>query len=261
MSFILDALRKSEHERQRATVPGLSQVPLATPPTAIPRWMFAVIGVLAVAVLALGSAWWRSTHATAPAAQASPSQVVERRVELPAPEAPASPPPRIATMAPSGTVSPAPQAAPTTTRSGAPATEPLLAAAATQTENTSTLEGAVPEASPAAVEDAGTDARGRATQARGGMPAVEQRAEQLPRAVAEPALPSAAALAAEGITVPPLRLELHAYSQRPRDRFVFINGRRYVEGERLPEGPQLMAIEPRGAVLSHLGRRFLLVPE
>jgi hypothetical protein len=33
--------------------------------------------------------------------------------------------------------------------------------------------------------DAGMDARGRATQARVGMPAVEQRREQLPRAVAD----------------------------------------------------------------------------
>ena len=31
MSFILDALRKSEHERQRTSAPGLSHVPLATP--------------------------------------------------------------------------------------------------------------------------------------------------------------------------------------------------------------------------------------
>jgi len=37
-----------------------------------------------------------------------------------------------------------------------------------------------------ALFDAGRDARGRATQARAGMPAVGQRREQLPRAVAEP---------------------------------------------------------------------------
>jgi len=242
VSFILDALRKSEHERQRAAVPGLSHLPLATPPTAIARWMFAVIGVLAVAVLALGGAWWRSTHASAPAAQASPPQVVERRVELPAPELPSSRPAPIAATAPSGTGAPDPQAASTATR---PASESLLAASATEGESASTLEDTVREASPAPIDDAGTDARGRATQG----------------VVAEPALPSAAALAAEGITVPPLRLELHAYSERPRDRFVFINGHRYVEGERLPEGPQLVTIEPRGAVLSHFGRRFLLVPE
>jgi hypothetical protein len=77
----------------------------------------------------------------------------------------------------------------------------------------------------------------------------------------EPTLPSAAALAAEGVTLPQLRLELLAYSERRGDRFVFINGRKYAEGERLPEGPVLEVVQPRGAVLSHAGRRFLLVPE
>ena len=76
-----------------------------------------------------------------------------------------------------------------------------------------------------------------------------------------PALPSPAALAAEGVLLPTLRLELHAFSAQPRERFVFINGRKYVEGERLVEGPQLVAIEPTGAVLTHAGRRFLLVQE
>jgi hypothetical protein len=74
-------------------------------------------------------------------------------------------------------------------------------------------------------------------------------------------LPSAAALAAQGVAVPPLRLELHAYSAQPRDRFVFINGRKYTEGEQTAEGPVIAAIEPRGVVLSHAGRRFLLVQE
>jgi general secretion pathway protein B len=74
-------------------------------------------------------------------------------------------------------------------------------------------------------------------------------------------LPSAAALAAQGIAVPPLRLELHAYSERPRDRFVFINGRKYAEGDVLAEGPQVVSIEPTGVVLAHSGRRFVLVQE
>jgi general secretion pathway protein B len=63
------------------------------------------------------------------------------------------------------------------------------------------------------------------------------------------------------VSLPPLRLELHAFSEQPRDRFVFINGRKYVEGERLIEGPQVVSIEPRGAVLSHAGQRFRLVPD
>jgi general secretion pathway protein B len=66
---------------------------------------------------------------------------------------------------------------------------------------------------------------------------------------------------AEGIALPTLRLELHAFSDRPSDRFVFINGRKYLEGERLFEGPELVTIEANGAVLSQQGRRFLLAPE
>jgi general secretion pathway protein B len=68
-------------------------------------------------------------------------------------------------------------------------------------------------------------------------------------------------LAAEGVPLPSLRLELHAFSAEPRDRFVFINGRKYVEGERLVEGPQVVSIAPTGAVLAHAGRRFLLVQD
>jgi hypothetical protein len=75
------------------------------------------------------------------------------------------------------------------------------------------------------------------------------------------ALPSVAMLATEGVAVPPLHLELHAFSAQPRDRFVFINGRKYVEGDRLVEGPVLVAIEPTGAVLTHAGRRFIIVQE
>jgi hypothetical protein len=63
------------------------------------------------------------------------------------------------------------------------------------------------------------------------------------------------------VALPQLRLELHAFAEQPRDRFVFINGRKYVEGERLVEGPQIVSIERTGAVLAHAGHRFLLIAE
>jgi len=218
MSFILDALRKSEHERQRSAIPGLAQVPSATANPEIPRWVLPVIGVLAAAVLVLGGAWWQSTRgadgATATAAAS------RRTVELP---------------------QPTPQTGATVAPPAAPPRAPL--AEATQPSTSSP-----PAAASTTLEDAATD------------PAVTSD-ESAPAAAREPTLPSAAALAAEGVTVPPLRLDLLAYSERRGDRFVFINGRKYVEGERLPEGLVLEAVEPRGAVLSHLGRRFLLVPE
>lgn len=215
MSFILDALRKSEHERQRSTLPGLAQVPLAAPTAQLPRWVLVLIGVLAAAVLVLGGAWWQSTRA--PAGLAASMPMVERSVELPAPPAAA---PR-----------PLPELTPGLPRAAeavSPARETGLAAAATARSEAAEPSFADPE--PV-------------------------------RAADRPALPSAAALVAQGIALPPLRLELHAFSEQPRDRFVFINGRKYVEGERLPEGPQLVAIERTGAVLSHAGQRFLLVQE
>jgi len=220
VSFILDALRKSEHERQRSAVPGLSQVPLAAPEPQTPRWAVGLIVVLAAALLALGAAWWRQSARAPSEVAAVPT--VERRVEIPPP----SP-----TRAPS-------QAAPS---------RPLSEEAASRQDPALTTAAA-----PSSVGIA--------------APAPEPL---LPRQVAlgndTPTssinLPSATSLAAQGVPLPPLRLELHAYSAQPRDRFVFINGRKYTEGERLPEGPVLESIEPTGAVLSHAGRRFMLVQQ
>jgi general secretion pathway protein B len=212
VSFILDALRKSEHERQRSALPGLASVPVATPHPALPRWVVIVMAMLVTAVIALGVAWYRSVQ---PPAGAARSAIVERPVELPpAPARPAA----------------------------------VLTAPARSLESSALRSG----------EQAVTE-RGESLAAL-----AEPRAETSatpPPADDAPALPSAAALAAQGVALPPLRLELHAFSESPRDRFVFINGRKYVEGERLPEGPELVTIEPAGAVLRHAGRRFLLVPE
>jgi general secretion pathway protein B len=224
VSFILDALRKSEHERQRSAVPGLSQVPLATPQPQLPRWALAVIGMLVAAVLVIGGAWWQSTRVPAEVASSqpdsSPAATVERTVALPAP-------------APRNTASQ--QSAPA--RLPLQDESPLSTAAASSTGSTSGSD----------TDDASLE------------PSPFPRPTNLPDDVV--ALPNVAMLAAEGVAVPPLRLELHAFSAQPRARFVFINGRKYVEGDRLVEGPLLVAIQPTGAVLAHAGRRFMLVQE
>jgi general secretion pathway protein B len=230
VSFILDALRKSEHERQRSTVPGLSQVPVATPQPQLPRWAIIVMGALAGVVLVLGAAWWQSLRAPAEPAGA-PTRIVERDIELPPPSATA--------VAPQSPVS-SRRAAPF---SSAPA--PSLAAAAGESAS-----GA--ESTPTAV--AAPAQPGPAAAAMPGPTRLDVPTDGV-------TLPSAAALAAQGIAVPPLRLELHAFSIRPHERFVFINGRKYVEGDRLTEGPQVVSIAPTGAVLAHAGRQFLLVQD
>lgn len=55
-----------------------------------------------------------------------------------------------------------------------------------------------------------------------------------------------------------LRLDVHVYSEKPEDRFVLVNLQKYREGEQLQEGPLLDAITPDGIVLSLQGQRFLV---
>jgi type II secretion system (T2SS) protein B len=80
----------------------------------------------------------------------------------------------------------------------------------------------------------------------------------------EPARPSAAlppaAAKPAGDDGPPLRLEVFVYSERDTERMVFINSRKYVEGQQVEGKYLLEAITPQGAVLSRDGQRFLLRP-
>jgi general secretion pathway protein B len=55
-----------------------------------------------------------------------------------------------------------------------------------------------------------------------------------------------------------LRLEALVLADSPKDRKVFINGRRYVEGDKLEDGILVERIIEEGAILSHGGHRFVL---
>jgi general secretion pathway protein B len=48
MSFILDALKKSEAERQRKSTPGFADIPDARKSSGAPRWLWALAGLLAI---------------------------------------------------------------------------------------------------------------------------------------------------------------------------------------------------------------------
>jgi general secretion pathway protein B len=56
----------------------------------------------------------------------------------------------------------------------------------------------------------------------------------------------------------PLRLQVHVYSDTPAQRMVFINGRRYGEGDRIEGGAVLERITPDGAVVNQNGQRFTI---
>ena len=74
MSFILDALKKSESDRQRQSGPALYEVKVAPPRSGLPPWAIAVVILLAVN-LVIGL-WLLLRHPgarAAPAAEAAPA--------------------------------------------------------------------------------------------------------------------------------------------------------------------------------------------
>jgi general secretion pathway protein B len=92
MSFILDALKKSESERQRDAAPTLTRAAWAPsrrrePPT----WSLVVIGVLLVALLGLGILAWRGAGnpPAAPAATSVPAEPAATAGAAAVPPAPA----------------------------------------------------------------------------------------------------------------------------------------------------------------------------
>jgi general secretion pathway protein B len=58
--------------------------------------------------------------------------------------------------------------------------------------------------------------------------------------------------------LPPLNIDIHSYDERPAKRYVLINMEKYREGDYLAEGPRVLEILSEGAVMEHMGERFIL---
>ena len=77
-------------------------------------------------------------------------------------------------------------------------------------------------------------------------------------AEAAPALPTIDDVSAVPGGLPEMHVDLHVYATNPQDRFVFVNKRKYREGETLQEGPRIEQITRDGVILNQQGRRFIL---
>jgi len=219
MSFILDALKKSESDRQRHSGPALFEVKVAPPRSALPLWAVAVAALLVVNLAIL--MWMLWPH---PAARSADSSTAATRLAAQGPQAAAA-----GTPAPPPLSLTAPAASP-----AAPALPPTPAVASGAGDNP---DDYAPAAEPAAAPSLSNRVR-RATA--DGVPLYQDAA------------------ATAGASIPQLRLDLHVFAQRPQDRFVMINMHKLREGDSLPEGVHVDSITPEGAVLSYGGARFLL---
>lgn len=118
MSFILDALKKSESERQRQNAPGIASIPASGKGKKSAKWPWLVVGLLAVNLAVLGAIMLK------PDAPSVSSSGAETTTGVPASSAPQRSP-DIAIEAQSSV--PAPAAVPV---SGAPQPQPVFEAAA-----------------------------------------------------------------------------------------------------------------------------------
>ena len=103
MSFILDALKKSEAQRQRADAPALYEMKMAPPRQGVPAWLLVLGGLLLINIVVLSVVLLRGNHSAAPPADANSSATAANApppaaAMIPAPP-PANPP---ATSAPAG---------------------------------------------------------------------------------------------------------------------------------------------------------------
>jgi general secretion pathway protein B len=267
MSFILDALKKSESDRQRQSGPALFEVRVAPPRTRLPLWAIAIALLLLVN---LGIVMWlllrHQTHgatADVSAMTAAGAPSAGAAAGTPAPAAGASIP--AANPALAGT-----SAQPPTVAASAPApsgTAPELSGTAPGPLSGAPLTGAAsaavstpPAASPAAAPTAGATAEG--TNPSDYAPAEEPSGPVLGSHVRR-GTASGVPLYQEltttpGTQLPQLRLDLHVFAGRAEDRFVMINMHKLREGDTLPEGVHVDSITPEGAVLSFNGTKFLL---
>jgi len=225
MSFILDALKKSESERHRQSGPVLMDVRIAPPRRRIPPWAWVIAAVLAVNLALLAWILWLS-----PARRAAPAAAVVAT----APANPAQPTPAAADPA---VTAPAQAAAPT-----APTTP-------------------APEIQPPAALPPGTIAPPAMPPAAAAAPA-SQPLQPEPATPAQDiditALPKVSDMMAAGVGLPTMQLNWHVYDAQPQGRYVLLNGARLREGEFTSEGVRVAAIVPTGVVVEWRGRRMFL---
>jgi len=267
MSFILDALRKSEHARQRQTGPGLAEVPVAPTKPKTNVWATAAVALLVVNLLAVGILLLRRAQkddaasiaptAAAPAAITASSPPANPTLNVPSPTA--------GTPVTQGA---APVRAPIDEPAGPSARNPLadeVGGASSDIEASSRSAASAVPAGPPAVMKNGNVRRGGSV-----VYAPVPEASDLPYSPPPPEQPAVRQAAPQAATMPnadevaanggvaALHLDLHVYTAQPQQRFIFVNSHKYKEGDTLAEGPVVEQITPDGAVLNFRGSRFKL---
>lgn len=262
MSFILDALKKSENERQRQDGPSLADVRVMRKNPERPWWVVAVAALLVVNLGVLLVVLMRDGDAK----PAQPAQVAPAPVQSAPQQSYSAPPPR---PAPTQQDQYQQRQPPQQNYQQTVPTDPSVRSLADEAsgygegyvEDQAHLSGAaaVPEGPPMVRQieppSVAPLPSGAVFEARQAPNVTAPRGGAL---VGNETLPTFEDLVSSGTNLPELHLDIHVNSPKPGERFVFVNMRKYLEGEALKEGPTVERIIAEGVVLNQRGMRFLL---
>jgi general secretion pathway protein B len=218
MSFILDALKKSEAERQRQAGPALLEMRVVRPRRSIPGWVLAGGGALLLINLVLVG--WLILRARPESAASTPATAAGASTRV------------------------APVAAPTIITLTPPASvggEPPRIVAGGAAPGAVVVPGDGPAAgdavNPADLAPAESE-RGSITVGRD--PSALQSYNEVSG------------------KMPEVHLDLHVYSPNAAERYAFINLHKVREGETTAEGMRVIEITSGGVVLQYQGTEFML---
>lgn len=249
MSYILDALRKSDQQRKRGAAPRLQTVQAAAAVRKQPA--FLLYGLSAAILLGGGIAigWWHPWQTELPASIGG--SLAAKPLELSPPQATAPAlPPVLPEMASKPAQEIPVQQMPVRQSRSASLPPPAPAAVARErhvpavarVETNSTRR----EAATAAPKDEAQPVREKPF---GGAPAQSVKDQKF---VVMSDLPPSIQQ-----EIPAMSISVHAYSPNPKDRLVSINNRMLREGDYLQPGLGLEQITPDGMIFSYKGYRFL----
>jgi general secretion pathway protein B len=259
MSFILDALKKSEIERQRQTMPGLIESGIAPPRPRIAAWAIGLgAALLGINVAVLLVVLLRSGNPAVPAASGRKTSAAQPIAPAPAAGAAATgktaarnaAPPAGADETTGADAAPSADAAPATPEHFSPMSPPVYAPEIPVPEDGGTAAAQSPGRSVMSSTGAAARPLHRPDPSASDAGNKSDNDEVLP-SISEVNLTGPTAL-------PELHLDVHVFATRPADRFVYINMRKYHEGDTLDEGPILERIRRDGVVLNFQGLRFVL---
>ena len=220
MSYILDALKRADAERQHGTVPSLHTRQVTTPALQNTsgaqnrRWLTAGAVLILAAAAAVGGWFWRAPSNDAP-------RQADAQIALTSPVA--SPPPLPALAAP--TLLPAPVPAPVTAAPVAPKPKPEPA----PKPETPPRRIAAPKPTPPPPAAASAD-----------LPLLSELPDNIRRQIP--------AMAINGVV----------YSENPGQRVLLVNQQVLTQGSQAVPDVKLEEIRPHSSVFSFQGTRFRL---